>query len=698
MEKKYCIIGLDCPNCAREVENHIKDIKGMKSARVDFVMKRLYVESENEMLLDKEFLNKEVAKVEDGVDVKDIEEKRKIEKASMTKKAKILLLRIALSVIVLATTYILHERLGKLDMVYAIVLYALSYIIVAYDVVIKVIKNVFIKHRFFDENMLMFVATIGAFAIKEFPEGVLVMLLSQIGEVLQEVSVEKSRKAILSTIDLRAETANLIDGEEIRVVQPEELKIGDIVLIKNGEFIPADGVVVIGNGTVDTSSLTGESLPLEISTDSKLLSGMVLVSGSVRVKIEKISNDSTAAKIIELVTNSSQNKAKAEHFISKFASIYTPIVFVLAVIIGGLVPIFTGDWNEYIYRALSFLVISCPCAIIISVPLAYFMGLGMAAKRGVIIKGANYLEQLNTIEKVVFDKTGTLTYGKFYVIMAKYDKITKEKFEEYLSAAESASNHPIAVSILQYFGVHYENEKLQNIKEVAGKGIEVTYKGEQVLAGNSKLMKQHNIDFDAIENDATIIYVAVDGDYKGYVIVGDKIKETSKAFVTALKSRGIKTIMLTGDKENVARNVTKQLDIDDYYAELLPQDKVLKLENEMQNSKGTMYIGDGINDSPSIMRADIGVAMGGVGSDITVQSADIVLMNDDPLKVGEMMEISKKTRRKAITNIVIALSVKTIVLILSAVGVNYMWLAVLADVGLSLFLVFFTMLLQKSKI
>ena len=695
MKKTYSIIGLDCPNCAKKVERHLKKNTIFDNVEIDFINGSLFLEG-NEKILDKDYICKEIAKIEDGITLKEKEKSTKKEKY-MNKDSWILLVRITISALIIA---IIESLSSSINNIAYIILYIFAYIIVSYDVIFKVFKNIFIKHKFFDENTLMFIATIGAIALQEYFEAVLVMLLSQVGEMLQHISIQKSKRTIVNTIDLRADKANLITNEGIEIISPEELTIGDVVLLKAGDCVPADGVIIDGHGSLDTASLTGESIPYEVENGSDVLSGMKVFEGTLKLKVCKIAYESTASKVMELVTESNKNKSKAEHFITKFATFYTPIVFIIALIIGIVVPIFNNQWTDFLHRALSFLVISCPCAIIISIPLAYFVAMGMAAKNGIIIKGGNYLDLLNEVDQVIFDKTGTITKGKFAVTDIVAIGLPKEELELYYYELEKNSNHPIANAIVETFSSS-EDVKISDVKEIAGKGIQGFINGHKISIGNEKLMENVS-NFKKISSNGTVIYLSKNDDFCGYIVVSDEIKESSKEFVRFLKKAHIKSVLLTGDRKENAVEVCNKLSIDEYHAECLPQDKLKILENEMTRAHKTMYIGDGINDAPSIARADIGVAMGMKGADIAVENADVIIMNDDLVNVEKAIKISKMTRKQAIFNISFALIVKLLVLFLALfnvnLGISNMIIAVLSDVGLSLFLVMITIFMGRRRV
>lgn len=568
-------------------------------------------------------------------------------------------------------------------------LFIISYLIVGFEIVLKAIKNIF-KGKVFDENFLMAIATIGAFVIGEYPEAVAVMLFYQIGEAFQDYAVDKSRKSIISLMDIRPDFANIQRNGKIDKINPEEVNVGDIIVVKPGEKVPLDGIIVKGTSMIDTSALTGESVPKEVKEQDEILSGCINENGVLEVKVTKKFGESTASKILDLVENASSKKSKSENFISKFAKYYTPIVVVTAVLLAIIPPIILkgADWIEWIYRALTFLVVSCPCALVISIPLGFFGGIGGASKIGVLVKGSNYLEALSNTEIMVLDKTGTLTEGVFEVQQINPIDISKEDLIKYATYAESFSNHPIAISLKNAYGKEIVDKEITETQELSGLGVRAVIDKESVLVGNEKLMKEKNIDYIKNEEIGTILYIAVNDKFAGTIVISDKIKTDAKETIDKLKKDNIKKIvMLTGDKRKVGESVAKELGINEVYAELLPSEKVEKVESLMKNKSENgklAFIGDGINDAPVLAISDIGIAMGGLGSDAAIEAADVVLMTDEPSKIVDAIKISKKTMRIVKQNIIFAISIKLIVLILSAIGISNMWQAVFADVGVSI--------------
>lgn len=568
-------------------------------------------------------------------------------------------------------------------------IYIISYIIVGFDIVKKAVRNI-IRGKVFDENFLMAVATIGAFGIGEFPEAVAVMLLYQIGELFQSYAVDKSRKSISSLMDIRPDFANVERDGKIQKVDPDEVEIGEIIVIKPGEKVPLDGIVIEGDSSLDTKALTGETLPKNVTISDEVLSGCINVHGVIKIKVTKEFGESTVSKILDLVENASSKKSKSENFITKFAQYYTPIVVIIAVILAIIPPIFIQDatFSEWIYRALSFLVVSCPCALVISIPLSFFGGIGGASKMGILIKGSNYLEAISNTETIVFDKTGTLTEGVFEVQKVNAIGISQEELLKLTAYAEDYSNHPIAMSVKKAYNQEIDKKQIIKIQELSGLGIDAKIGEQDVLVGNEKLMNKYSINFTKSDEIGTILYIAVNGKYAGYILIADKIKKDSALAIKNLKKNNVKqTVMLTGDRKAVGENVAKQLGIDKVYTELLPDGKVEKVEEllKAKSEKGKLaFVGDGINDAPVLALADIGIAMGGLGSDAAIEAADVVLMTDEPSKIVDAIHLSKRTMRIVRENIVFAISVKVLVLILSALGISTLWEAVFADVGVSI--------------
>ena len=601
----------------------------------------------------------------------------------MNKKMKEKLYRIICSSILLIIAVILKN----VNNIISIILFSISYLVIGYDILLKAIKNIK-RGRIFDENFLMAVATIGAICINELAEAVTVMLFYQIGELFQDYAVNKSRKSIAELMDIRPDYANVIREDKHIKVNPSLVKVGEIILVKPGEKIPLDGIVVEGTSMLNTLALTGESVPRRVNVNDEVLSGCINNEGILKIKVTKNFNNSTVSKILDLVENASSRKSNSENFITKFAKYYTPTVVIIAVILAIFPPlILNQSFSIWIYRALSFLVVSCPCALVVSIPLSFFGGLGASSQIGVLVKGSNYLEALSNVNVIVCDKTGTLTEGVFEVQEISPVDISKEELLMYATYAESFSNHPISLSLKNSYDKKINTKKITDTKEISGKGVYAKIEGKDILVGNEKLMDEYKIKFKKSNFVGTIIYVAIDNKYAGYIGISDKIKDDSYKAIKLFKINNInKIIMLTGDKDEISKNVYNELKLDGYYSELLPQDKVKIVEDlikEKSNEDKLLFIGDGINDAPVLALSDIGVAMGGIGSDAAIEAADVVIMTDEPSKIASVINISKKTMKIVKENIIFAISVKIIVLILSMLGIATMWSAVFADVGVS---------------
>ena len=592
-------------------------------------------------------------------------------------------------IIIISTILFVITLFVKMNQTLQLILMLVAYILLGKDTVLKAIKNVE-KGDFFDENFLMTVATLGAIMIGEYPEAVAVMLFYEVGELFQSYAINKSRKSIADMMDIKPEYANVIRDNKSQKIDPDEVQIGETIEIKPGERVPLDAIIIKGESTLDTSALTGESIPLEVREGATILSGCININALIIAKVTKEYFDSTVNKVLDLVENAASKKSTSERLITRFAKIYTPIVIGLAILLAILPPVISGEYNFklWIFRALSFLVVSCPCAFVISIPLSFFSGIGAASRAGVLIKGGNYLEALSKVDTVVLDKTGTLTKGVFNVqkVIVVDKNIKEDKFISLVAMAESGSNHPISKSIQKYYNKEINTNSINSIKEISGKGIEAVIDNKKILVGNEKLINvPKNISIDDI---GTTLYVEIDNKFTGYIIISDEIKKDSQKAIKGLKNMGIKkTIMLTGDVEKVAKKVGEDLGIDEIYTNLLPQDKVSKFEEiiKNKNSKGNVvFVGDGINDAPVLARADVGIAMGAMGSDAAIEAADVVIMTDEPSKIVTAIKSSKKTMKIAMQNIILAFGVKAIALILSALGITDMWMAVFADTGVTI--------------
>ena len=704
MKSNECMLsieGLDCPNCAAKVERKINTLEGIKEATVDFLGKKIVVLadeiSENELV---ELIQTEVDKIEDGVKV-FIPKVQAGESSSEEEDTG----KIKKKLLIGGVLFVLGIFVPKTLFIPKLAVFLVSYLVIGGDVLLSAFKNI-LNGQVFDENFLMAIATIGAFAIGEYPEGVAVMLFYQLGELLQGIAVNNSRKSIVSLMDIRPDYANIKVGEGIKKVSPEEIKVGEIIVVKPGEKVPLDGKIVKGASTFDTSALTGESLPREAKAGDDVLSGFINKNGLIEIQVAKVFSESTVSKILYLMENAGSKKSKTENFITKFARYYTPAVVITALIVAIFPPLLIqgATFSDWIYRALIFLVVSCPCALVISIPLGFFGGIGGASRHGILIKGTNYLEVLNNLESVVMDKTGTLTKGIFKVTEVNAEnnikindfqnnktELTKPLLLKYAAHIEKFSNHPIAQSIV----AEYENSVskvdenvVKDFEEISGFGIKVSINNHQFLAGNSKLMNLENITFDKKENLGTAIYLAADGKYIGNILISDEVKEDSARAIKGMKENGVKEIvMLTGDNEAIGKNIAEKLGIDKVFTELLPNEKVEKLEEiyKTKSEKGKIaFVGDGINDAPVLARADLGIAMGGAGSDAAIEAADVVIMNDEPSKIVTAIKIAKKTKEIVWQNITIAFAIKIVVMALGLFGDATMWEAVFADVGVAL--------------
>lgn len=680
---------LNCANCAAKIERQSKNITGVVDSTLDFMSKKLVLNIENKTMRNDVISNALdlIEKIEPGTKCEVLDERKKTvqkEEKSVWIENRTNLIRLGVG----GALFFIGLAFNFSEVVEG-VLFLISYLLVGGDVLLKAAKNIS-RGKIFDENFLMALATLGAFAIRQYPEGVAVMLFYQVGELFQDMAVDSSRRSIKSLMNIRPDYANIKVGQEIKKVSPEDVNIGDVIVVKPGEKVPLDGVVLEGKSMLDTSALTGESVPRNASVGDEILGGTINKNGLLTIKVTKLFSESTVAKILDLMENTSGKKAQTENFITKFAKYYTPVVVILAAAL-AFIPPFVSDmtFSASIYRALVFLVVSCPCALVVSIPLGFFGGIGGASKKGILVKGGNYLEALNNVEAIVFDKTGTLTKGTFNVTKVNVENgFSEEELMEYAVAAEKFSSHPIALSIIKAYGKAVDENSLKDYEEIAGHGLKVNYKGKVVLAGNKKLMDRENVSCTEENEIGTVVYVAVDNSYVGNIIISDEIKEDSKSAINELKKVGVKkAVMLTGDNKKVADGIAKLMNIDEVHSELLPHQKVEnleKLENAKSKKGKVAFVGDGINDAPVLARADIGIAMGGVGSDAAIEAADVIIMTDEPSKIVSAIKIAKRTRRIVIQNIVFAIGVKVLILILGALGMANMWEAVFGDVGVAL--------------
>ena len=712
-KKELILGGLTCAHCAEEIGNAVSKMEGIKNSNLNFVNKKLSFEidsKKDEAVLIKAIIAK-IDSIEPGLDIQvnddkkhlidlnsnrvttqkvktqqTVKENKKKAKFSLNdEKAKLFKIIIGALVFIFA---FYQEATGHENQ-YSLFIFLASYVIVGGDVLYKAFRNI-TRGRIFDENFLITVATIGAIIIGESSEAVGVMLFYKIGEYLQELAVGKSRKSISELMQIRPDVANLKVGNGVEVVDPEDVEIGDYIVVKPGEKVPLDGVIVEGNSMVDTSALTGESVLRTVKKGDELLSGFINKNALLTVQVTKDFSESTVSKILDMVENASSKKSKTENFISVFSRYYTPVVVTLAALLSILPPLLIEGalFSDWLHRGLIFLVVSCPCALVLSIPLSYFSGIGVASKNGILIKGSNYLEALRYVDTVVFDKTGTLTEGVFDVVNLKAIGVSEDELMKFASIAEANSNHPIAKSILKYYNKQVDLNKIDEYEEIAAHGIKVKYENNIILAGNEKLMKANNIKIEKNTNIGTVVYVAVNNKFIGYIVIADKIKKDSEEAIKGIKEQGIKqTVMLTGDNKDVAQSVAEKLKLDKVFSNLLPNEKVDRIEELYvgRNEKEKIaFVGDGINDAPVLARVDVGIAMGGLGSDAAIEAADIVIMTDEPSKIAKGIKISKKTYKIVWQNIIFALGIKIIVMVFGAMGMASMWEAVFADVGVAI--------------
>ena len=712
VKKEYHISGFDCANCAAKAEAHLNKDSNISYCRLDFAMNKLYI-SYKDNAWDLNTLKKKIAEVEsDPLDIHESTGKLEKGKKLFDKRTGFLLFRIILSTILVIVTHIFMRDASYYWANFGIYL-GMSLLLI-YDIFYKIINHIIHRENVLDHNLLIFISVAGAFVLASLDhesmhsmimlphaEAVMVVLLFQVGRIIETIATNKSKAAIMSAVSLRVDFANLIDGDEVKRVQPEELNIDDEIIVKLGELIPTDGIVIDGEAFVDTSSLTGEYIPVRVKNGDNVTSGCLIKEGNIKVKVVKKYEDSTISKIIELISKGGEKKSKADEFIAKFAKVYTPIIVLLSILLFGVLAIIYKDWEMPLYLGLELLVTGCPCAIVISVPLAYFSAIGLASKNGIVIKGTNYLDEFVDMGVLITDKTGTLTHGSFAIQKISPKNVSEKELIEFLHAAECLSNHPIGKAICHGYNLKSLAAQQSNFQEIPGRGVATTYKNKDIIAGNYLFLKDAGVDVDEIKETGVIIHCAVDKKYIGYVLLSDEIKEDAQPMVNLLHSENVEIVLLTGDKEENAKDICGKLGIDRWHSELLPEDKTKILEYEMDNSKKSVaFIGDGINDAPSIIRSDIGIAMGGIGSDIAVENADVVIMNDDPAKVYDALYIAKMARFTSIFNIAFALAVKGIVAILVAIPFIEvsMLIPVIADTGLTVLLVINSLLLLYRKV
>ena len=708
-KKVYNITGFDCAHCAAKTESHLNKHEEIESARIDFSTDRMFIEFKGDGLTIEELL-KVVAEVEtDPIEITEVSTKRKKSKI-FTKDLWFILARVLFAVtVILIGTFVLD----KPDLFwYDTALYGVGLVVIIYDIVIKVFKHIIHKENPLDEYLLITICSFGAYAVAivtrmghTFMECLMVATLFQVGKIIEGIAANKSKDAIMTAMELRVETANKLVGDKVIKVDPEELKVNDLIIVTTGELIPVDSIVIEGEGQVDTSSLTGEFVPIGVFKDSELYAGYLLKEGTLKLKTTKRYKDSAVNKIVELIANSRAKKSKADEFVTKFARWYTPIVFALAVTVGVVGGAVSNDWSKWIILGLKLLIVSCPCAIVISVPMAYFSALGLASKNGIVVKGTNYLDKLISLKKIVTDKTGTLTEGTFEITKINPIGVSEQRLIEILQAAEHLSHHPIGKAICKYDNGKHNEEQATDFEEMAGLGIYAEYQNKAVLAGNNRLLDEYLVEYQKAEESGVVVYCAYDNAYIGYVVLSDKLKADSKEMVSGLNKMGIEVILLTGDKENNAKAMASELGINRYHSELLPAQKTEYLEKEISNKYATGFIGDGINDAASIKRADVGFAMGSIGSDSAVENADVVIMTDHPSKVLDTLKIAHIARNTAVFNIVAALFIKIGIEVAAMISTSLghpdiipMWLAVLADTGLTVALVINSLLILYRKI
>ena len=693
--KKYQLKNLDCANCAAKIEDGVGKLSEVKFVNVNFANLSMTIETD-----DIELVRQKIRELEPDVEVTDNDDALQLIAKSELAENRGTLIKAGIATALLVLGLIFKDALAQTP--YHLAEYAVfvaAWLISGWKVIAIAVRNI-IKGRVFDEQFLMTVATLGAFAIGEMPEAVAVMLFYVVGELFQDIAVGRSRKSIKALLEIKPEFANVKKGAEVKKVSPEEVQVGDVIVVKAGEKVPLDGTVLEGSSFVDTAALTGESVPRKVNANDEIMAGMINQSGLLTIQVNKTFGESSISKILELVENATARKAKTEKFITTFAKYYTPVVVIGALLLAVLPPLFIAGatFSEWIYRALVVLVISCPCALVISIPLGYFGGVGRASKHGILVKGSNFLDALTHVKTVVFDKTGTLTQGEFkvsrVVTMNGYDE---QQLLEYAAIAESGSNHPIAQSILEAWGKPVDTAHISTVKEISGHGVVATANGNTILAGNDKLLHRELIGHDSCDVEGTVVHMAIDKTYAGYLVIADRIKDDAAEAILQLRKRGIKTVMLTGDETSVAQSVAEKLQLDSYYAELLPEDKVRHIEALLGGEHKVAFVGDGINDAPVIARADVGIAMGALGSDAAIETADVVLMTDSPAKVVDALDIAGKTRRIVWQNVIFALGVKGIFILLGIAGMANMWEAVFGDMGVALLAVFNSIRILKES-
>lgn len=692
--KKYKLKNLSCSSCAAKVEEGVGKLEEVKFVSVNFATTSMTIDTD-----DLEKVKSKIKEIEPEVEIEDDNDKKNIVSSSELVENKCTIIKAISGILLLAAGLIFEEELHNTPFHIAeYLVFVIAYLIVGWKVIALAVKNI-IRGQVFNEHFLMTIATLGAFAIDEMPEAVAVMLFYVVGELFQDIAVNRSRGSIKSLLEIKPDYANLKDGGDIIKVSPEDVNLGDEIVVRAGEKVPLDGLVIEGSSFVDTSALTGESVPRKIKSNDEVLAGMINQSGLITVKVSRLFEDSSISKILEMVENATSKKAETEKFITTFAKYYTPVVVFGALLIAVVPPLLISGatFSEWIYRALVVLVISCPCALVISIPLGYFGGIGGASRKGILVKGSNFLDALTQVKTVVFDKTGTLTKGEFKVTeIVTFNGFSKEEISEYAAYAEYNSNHPIAKSILESNKRDIDNSRIGKVEEISGHGIKAYIDKKEIFVGNDKLLHKENIVHDKCEIEGTVVHVVIDRKYAGYIVISDSLKEDSIEAIGRLNKEGIKTVMLTGDSRFAAGIFARKLGIKEYYAELLPENKVEHIEKMLNKNSKVAFVGDGINDAPVIARADVGIAMGALGSDAAIETADVVLMTDSPSKVAVAIDVARKTRNIVWQNIIFALGVKAAFIVLGIFGIATMWEAVFGDMGVALIAVFNAMRVMRN--
>jgi Cd2+/Zn2+-exporting ATPase len=695
--KKYKLKNLDCASCASKIEDNLSKLNGVKFVNVSFANSILTIDADNI-----EKVKARIKEIEPEVEIEENDKEKVFVSKSELAENKWTIIKAASGLFLLLAGIIFEDRIHNIPFHIAeYLVFGTGYLIVGWKVIASAVKNI-IRGQVFNEQFLMTIATLGAFAIDQMPEAVAVMLFYVTGELFQDIAVDRSRKSIKSLLEIKPDYANILVNDEMTRVSPESIKVGDTIIVKAGEKIPLDGEVIEGNSFIDTSALTGESVPRKVKEKDTVLSGMINQSGVLTIRVAKLFSESSVSKILEMVENASSKKADTEKFITTFAKYYTPVVVIGALLLAIVPPLlFSGQtFSDWIYRALVVLVISCPCALVISIPLGYFGGIGSASRKGILVKGSNFLDALTQVKIVVFDKTGTLTKGEFKVTeIVTSNGFSKEEILEYAAYAETSSNHPVAKSITNAFGNNTDNKRIKQVEEISGHGIKAVIDGKIVLAGNDKFLHKENIDHPVCNVEGTVVHVAINSIYAGYIIISDTLKDDAIEAIENLKARNIKTVMLTGDNKFAALAFAKKLHIDTYFSELLPEDKVKHIENLIAENKGgkVAFVGDGINDAPVLARADVGIAMGALGSDAAIETADIVLMTDSPAKVAIAIDVARRTRNIVWQNIFFAMGIKLFFIVLGVLGIATMWEAVFGDMGVALIAVFNAIRILKDR-